>query len=118
MLKKVLITENPHEVDICLYLSSLQHQPENHAVPILEVFMSPHFDNVQLVVMPRLRTFEDPWFDTVGEVVDAFRQIFEVSQLFFLSYPYLPVQFRASSSFISTLLLTGVYHIRPLKFRS
>ncbi|KAF9029892.1 hypothetical protein BDZ89DRAFT_1014081 [Hymenopellis radicata] len=77
MLKKVLITENPHEVDICLYLSSLQHHSENHAVPILEVFTSPQFDYIQLVVMPRLRLFDDPSFDTVGEVVDAFRQIFE-----------------------------------------
>ncbi|KAF9010983.1 hypothetical protein BDZ89DRAFT_1024358 [Hymenopellis radicata] len=74
MLKRVLVAEHPHEVDIGLYLSSLQQHSENHAIPIIGVFMSPR---IQLVIMPRLRLLNDPCFDTVGEVVDALRQIFE-----------------------------------------
>ncbi len=82
MLKKILTTGPDHELTIALYLTSLLEHSENHAVPILDVLQSPHFEDVKLVVMPRLRLFSDPPFDTVGEFIDAFRQIFEVSELF------------------------------------
>ncbi|KAF8919128.1 kinase-like domain-containing protein [Mucidula mucida] len=77
MLKKILTTGPDQELTIALYLTSLLEHSENHAVPILDVLQSPHSEDVKLVVMPRLRLFSDPPFDTVGEFIDAFRQIFE-----------------------------------------
>ncbi|KAF9025159.1 hypothetical protein BDZ89DRAFT_1114340 [Hymenopellis radicata] len=79
MLKKILTTGRrpDHELEIALYLASLLEHSENHAVPILDVLQSPHFGDLKLMVMPRLRLHYDPPFDTVGEFIDAFRQIFE-----------------------------------------
>ncbi|KAF9055034.1 hypothetical protein BDZ89DRAFT_938438, partial [Hymenopellis radicata] len=77
MLKKILTTGPDHELEIALYLNSLLEHSENHAVPILDVLQSPHSEDIKLIIMPRLRLHCDPPFDTVGEFIDGFRQIFE-----------------------------------------
>ncbi|KAJ6538806.1 hypothetical protein DFH09DRAFT_1397385 [Mycena vulgaris] len=41
------------------------------------VHYPPGFDNFHILVMPLLRTFGDPRFETIGEGVDFFGQIFE-----------------------------------------
>ena len=38
----------------------------------------PDDHDVSIIVLPLLRQFNDPPFETVGEAVDFFRQIFEV----------------------------------------
>ncbi|KAJ7092043.1 kinase-like domain-containing protein [Mycena belliarum] len=50
--------------------------PQNHCVPILEVFEVPN-SKYHIIVMPLLRSFLVPRFDTIGEAVDFFGQIFE-----------------------------------------
>lgn len=80
MLKKIKKSEHPHEVDIGLFLSSgpLVSNPRNHCVPSLEVLQSPEDDDLFIIVMPFLRQFDSPDFDTVGEVLEFIRQLFEV----------------------------------------
>ncbi|KAJ7475421.1 hypothetical protein B0H11DRAFT_1865665 [Mycena galericulata] len=79
ILKKVKKDNHPLEVDIHTFLSSepLINDPKNHCIPLLEVLEPPSIPGTQLLVMKLLRDYEDPYFDTIGEAVDFFRQIFE-----------------------------------------
>ncbi|EIW83434.1 hypothetical protein CONPUDRAFT_102207 [Coniophora puteana RWD-64-598 SS2] len=83
MLKMIFESRHPHEVEIGQYLSSepLASDPANHCVPLYEVLRVPHDDaddDIRLIlVMPLLRTFDDPPFDTVGEVLDLCGQVFD-----------------------------------------
>ncbi|KIJ07482.1 hypothetical protein PAXINDRAFT_173469 [Paxillus involutus ATCC 200175] len=78
-LKRIDQTDHPHEVAIAQYFSSdgLAAQPGNHCVPIHEVFTLDDDNNLVIIVMPLLRACTDPHFDTIGEGVEFFRQLFE-----------------------------------------
>ncbi|KAH7918652.1 hypothetical protein BV22DRAFT_1041587 [Leucogyrophana mollusca] len=78
-LKIVQKSIHPHEVDIGQYFSSepVASDPANHCVPIYQVLQLPDDKDSVLLVMPLLRTYSDPRFDTVGEVVECLRQLFE-----------------------------------------
>ncbi|KAJ7625462.1 hypothetical protein B0H17DRAFT_1164387 [Mycena rosella] len=51
--------------------------PRNYCVPIFEVLEVPDDEDFTILVMPLLRKYYQPRFDTVGEAVDFFGQIFE-----------------------------------------
>ena len=77
-------TSHPRKADIMQYLSSepLSSDPRNHCAQLLEVLDLPNqFTgcSAQILVMPWLRPFKSPAFDTVGEAVDCMRQLFEVT---------------------------------------
>ena len=80
MLKTVSTKIHPDEVKLAQLFSSPLHagNPRNHCIPILDVLRDPDDTDKQILVMLRLVTFDQPIFDTVGEVIDCFRQIFEV----------------------------------------
>lgn len=82
MLKKVLPEEGPYELSITELFSSpgLRSDPKNHCVPLLEVIDLPptNPDGRKLMVMPLLRPFKNPRFQTYGEFVAFFMQISEV----------------------------------------
>ncbi|TFK96277.1 hypothetical protein BDV98DRAFT_516055 [Pterulicium gracile] len=75
---------HPHEREISTFLSSeeLRNNPRNHSVPVLEILdpSEEHF----LIVMPLLRSFWDPRFETIGEVVGYIRQLFERTGMCYL----------------------------------
>ena len=79
-LKRIKRGDHPYEADIALYLSSqaLAPQPANHCVPVYEIFTLNGEDDTMIMVMPLLRLYNDPSFDTIGEAVECFRQLFEV----------------------------------------
>lgn len=79
MLKMVDTTKYPNEVDIATFFSSkeLSNVLDNHCVPILEVLRPPDDDQYVILVMPFLRECMNPAFETIGEVVEFLRQIFE-----------------------------------------
>jgi hypothetical protein len=81
MLKKVLPEEGPHELSITQYFSSpeLRGDPRNHCVQLLDLIDTTDvkFDK-RLMVMPFLRPFNHPRFQTFGEFVAFFTQICEV----------------------------------------
>lgn len=62
-----------------MFLASepLKSHPKNHSVPIYDVFDIPGED-YSIFVMPVLDDFNNPRFETVGEVLECFRQVFEV----------------------------------------
>ena len=75
------IWKETQEVNVALYLNSLtSSDPRNYTIPILDIFDSHSDLGWEIMVMPRLHSFYNPPFDTVGELLDAFRQIFEVYQ--------------------------------------
>lgn len=70
------------QVAICKYLfdEPLISHPQNHCAPVSEILRVPDDYGFVLLVMPLLRKFDDPRFETMGEAVEFIRQIFEVSQ--------------------------------------
>jgi hypothetical protein len=58
-------------------LSALD-DPANHSVPILDTFTDHEDESVSYIVMPFLRLSDNPYFETVGEVIDFIDQVLEV----------------------------------------
>ena len=90
MLKRVNKLHS-QEIEITTSLSSLPlvKDPRNHCVPVYDVLKVPDDDDLQVLVLPLLRKYDDPPFDTVGEVVDCLRQVLEVSHGQIHVYDYL-----------------------------
>lgn len=83
MLKRISQSVHPHEVEIAKIFAAepLASHPRNHCSPLYEVLIPPgEADNV-ILVTPFLRAFDDPPFDSIGEIVEFFRQVFEVRHL-------------------------------------
>jgi hypothetical protein len=79
-LKKIDTAIHPHEVDIAKKISaeSMAKDPRNHCLPMLDTLQVPDEQNSIILVMTQLRPYHDPRFDTIGEAVECFRQLFEV----------------------------------------
>ncbi|KAK7028447.1 kinase domain-containing protein [Favolaschia claudopus] len=79
MLKSVSTSIHPHEVEIAQLFSSPPHlgNPRNHCIPLLDLLQDPEDSGKQIMVMPLLASLRQPLFDTVGELVTCWRQIFE-----------------------------------------
>ena len=56
----------------------LKNDPRNHCVPVLEVIDNPSNASRFYLVMPLLRSVDDPPFDRVKEIVDFVDQMLEV----------------------------------------
>src|SRR5712664_2669344 len=80
LLKVVRPSLHPHEAEISAFVSSkdLVSDPRNHCVPLYEVLTVPDEEDNILLVLPLLREWDKPNFETVGEGVEFFRQIIEV----------------------------------------
>lgn len=80
VLKRYTKSASPREVAIGLRLSSvpLMSDHRNHAVHVYEELDVPDFPDEGLIVMDMLRKYNVPNFETIGEVVDFFRQVSEV----------------------------------------
>jgi hypothetical protein len=80
LMKCVIKSEHPFEVEIATFLSSepLAANPQNHCIPIYDVLEVPDDPDKTILVMPLTRGFNRPRFQTVGEVIDFFNQFFEV----------------------------------------
>ncbi|CAK5280706.1 unnamed protein product, partial [Mycena citricolor] len=82
ILKCVSRSVHCTEVQIGTLFSTapLANDPRNHCIPILEVIRDPEDSDKDIIAMPRMvSAFEivTLGFETVGEVVDCFRQIME-----------------------------------------
>ncbi|KAJ6629433.1 hypothetical protein B0H10DRAFT_1776609 [Mycena sp. CBHHK59/15] len=80
MLKHVRSELSPYEADTWSYLSSeqLRADPKNHCIPLLDVLDPPGAKpGDKVLVMKFMHNFVEPYFDTVGEGVDFFQQVFE-----------------------------------------
>lgn len=82
---------HPHEVEIAQYLCSgaLTSDENNYSVPVVEVLHTPDTPEITIIVMPLLKRFDEPRFDTIGEVVECLRQYVEVNELLVSPQPRL-----------------------------
>ncbi|KAH6890066.1 other/AgaK1 protein kinase [Coprinopsis sp. MPI-PUGE-AT-0042] len=71
VLKRVSKSESPEEVKILRYFSQddVAADPKNHCIPLLDVLAPPDDEENEIVVLPLLRLYDDPPFDTVGEAL-------------------------------------------------
>ena len=81
ILKKV--DKRSNEAAIATYLSNKRCE-DNHCVPIFEIFEDETDGTIEFIVMPLLRRFDSPSFDTVDEVIDFMRQTLKVRNACFL----------------------------------
>ncbi|EGN92527.1 hypothetical protein SERLA73DRAFT_127369 [Serpula lacrymans var. lacrymans S7.3] len=77
-LKLIKKSRHPYEIEIGQLFSSepVASDPANHCVPIYDVLHVPNDEDQAIIVMPLLRPFTNPRFDTCGEVVECFHQLF------------------------------------------
>ncbi|TRM61101.1 kinase-like domain-containing protein [Schizophyllum amplum] len=82
ILKRINTVQFPDEVEITSMLSASPFASDhrNRCVPCLDVLRVPDEDSLSIIVLPLLRRYDDPRFDTVGEVVDCLGQILECVQ--------------------------------------
>jgi hypothetical protein len=80
MLKRVPAGLEQQELEISRLVSTpeLCNDLHNHCVPLLESFELPNAIDQKLIVMPYLRYFNKPRFQTFGEFVAFFTQICDV----------------------------------------
>ncbi|KIJ18440.1 hypothetical protein PAXINDRAFT_167041 [Paxillus involutus ATCC 200175] len=78
-LKLVQKSDHPLERDIGQLFSSepLVGESANHCIPIYDVLLVPEDEDRVILVMPLLGEYSEPPFDTIGEAVECFRQLFE-----------------------------------------
>ena len=71
---------HPYEAEIGTSLSTkpLTSDLRNHCVPILDVLTVPDTADMVIHVMPLLKPYGNPPFETYEEAVEFFRQAFEV----------------------------------------
>ncbi|KAJ6538869.1 kinase-like domain-containing protein [Mycena vulgaris] len=86
LLKKIEKDVFPYEQEIGEFLTSLGPSPQNHCVPILRTLQPPDDENLRIIVTPLLRIYDSLRFDTIGEAVEFFRQIFEGLQFMHLHH--------------------------------
>jgi hypothetical protein len=74
---------HPHEASIGTFLSSeaLAGDPHNHCIPTYEVLKVPDDDDMIIIVMPILRSWDSPHLETIGAAVDMLTQLFEVRNI-------------------------------------
>ncbi|KAJ7902316.1 kinase-like domain-containing protein [Mycena leptocephala] len=79
VLKVVSKSEHPDEARIFQYFSSpeLASDARNHCLPLLAQLSPPDDEDKVIFVMKLMRKYDSPRFDTFGEVVEFFRQMFE-----------------------------------------
>ncbi|KAI0041041.1 hypothetical protein FA95DRAFT_1565800 [Auriscalpium vulgare] len=72
----------PEEIEITTLFSSEQYRqhPKNHCIPVVETKRLEHLSQT-LLVLPRMRPYDNPRFRTFGEVVAFAKQIIEGIEL-------------------------------------
>ncbi|TFK64548.1 hypothetical protein BDN72DRAFT_802049 [Pluteus cervinus] len=79
MLKKVSRSTHPYEVELTAMWTEphLINHPHNHCVRLVEVLSPPDDPDIAILVLPLFRNLFRPRFQTIGEAVEFFRQVFE-----------------------------------------
>ena len=80
IMKKVSMSTHPHELEIAKYFSSepIASHPRNRCIPLLDTLYPPDDPDLVILVIPLCLGYHEPRFKTVGEIVEYFRQVFEV----------------------------------------
>ncbi|TDL23964.1 kinase-like protein [Rickenella mellea] len=73
------ITNGAEEIRVSTFFSTPERLKDrrNHCVPILDHFQDRTQHDLSFIVMPLLRKFDDPPFQSAGEVIEFMRQLLE-----------------------------------------
>ncbi|KAI0044592.1 hypothetical protein FA95DRAFT_1583681 [Auriscalpium vulgare] len=82
-MKQISDGATPHEVEVYQRMTSepLSSDPRNRTAPLLDILQVPDEPGERLLVMPLLRPLDNPEFETFGEAISFFTQIFKAIQL-------------------------------------
>ncbi len=119
MIKKISKAEYPYEAEIHKFLSTepLASHPRNHCGRLIDVLHPPDDPDVTLLVMPLYRSFNNPPFHTVGEIIECLKQYFEVTfKIFCTPDAQAHLERRVFSSCTNVTLLIGM--VLPRSFRT
>lgn len=72
------VVTGDEESRLTLMLNS-HEDPANHTVTILDTFVDTTDETISYLVMPFLRLFDEPPFESIGEILDFADQVLEVS---------------------------------------
>lgn len=90
MLKKIHSTASKFDDEqlVSEFVSTPEQlrDPDNHCVPCIDVLRIPGDDEDVIIIMPLLRQWMSPRFDTIGEVVDMVYQAFKVGPVSFSEF--------------------------------
>ncbi|KAG8922679.1 hypothetical protein FRC01_013735, partial [Tulasnella sp. 417] len=76
-LKPVLKTSPEIEIGCLLTSEDIRKDPQNHAIPLLDVIDDPVVPNTVILVLPLLRAIDSPPPSSVGECIDLVNQTLE-----------------------------------------
>ncbi|EGN91796.1 hypothetical protein SERLA73DRAFT_164364 [Serpula lacrymans var. lacrymans S7.3] len=114
-LKLLNKSQYPYKIEIGQLFSTepLVSDLANHCAPIDDVLSVPDDQYQAVVVMPLLRSFDDPQFDTYGEVIDFFRQIFVAIHYWIVSSDCMGLNIMMDA----TSLFIDPYHPQDLEMK-
>ncbi|KAI0316331.1 kinase-like domain-containing protein [Amylostereum chailletii] len=71
------VATGDQESAIACYFSSeeMRRHPDNHSIPILDLFPDESDPSISFMVMPFFRDLDDPPFEHIGEVLDCVEQV-------------------------------------------
>lgn len=92
LLKKVYTAQHPFEAFLAKLFSAEPQasHASNHCVPVYDVLRVPGVHGVVLIAMPFLSLWFNPGLETVGEAVQFFMRLFEVSAHLASRLPHAP----------------------------
>ncbi|KAI0040984.1 hypothetical protein FA95DRAFT_1683498 [Auriscalpium vulgare] len=76
-IKRVKTGDLESRIAIKLSTEALRRDPRNHSVPIVDTFVDSEDSQISYIVMPFLKSIDDPEFEFIGEFLDFGEQILE-----------------------------------------
>lgn len=75
------VASSGQELQIGMYFSNspIRDDSHNHCIPIIDSFPDDEHEEISYIVMPFLRTMDDPPFDIVNDILNFADQVLEVS---------------------------------------
>ncbi|KAI0039018.1 hypothetical protein FA95DRAFT_1504750 [Auriscalpium vulgare] len=77
-IKRVKTGDLESRIAIKLSTEASRRDPRNHSVPIIDTFVDSEDGQISYIVMPFLKSIDDPEFEFIGEFLDFGEQILEV----------------------------------------
>lgn len=79
-MRRVDLADRSEEMSILSYLAEepLGHDERNPSIQPIEALDHPTDPTTRILALPLLRKYDDPPFETLGEILDCIWQVFEV----------------------------------------
>ena len=109
-IKRVQTGDQESAIARMLTTPELLKDPFNHCVPIIDTFEDDQDPSISYIVMPFLKTMDEPSFERVEEVVEFVDQILEVHSYASIASRVL-LRYRALFLFTDTVSRIGTHYL-------